>query len=103
LLPPATPGIIIVPVGVELSVNVVTDPRQAESAIKFATGRLKISITLLVVFVQLLMFVTVSSTVWNPAIVKLWEGFGCDEVLLPPEPGSPKFHCHKDIGPAPLV
>ncbi len=65
---------------------------QTVVAVNCATGDGPTLIVCCVVEVQPLVDVTVSVTVNEPVVENVCEGFCNAEVLLPPEPGSPKLH-----------
>ena len=72
-------------------INVVFDPRQGAVLVKDAVG---LGFTVAVrtaVLWQLLFVVAVSTTLYVPAEVNIWQGF-CKFEILAGEPGSPKFH-----------
>ena len=72
---------------VDWSVNWVTLPKQAVSAVKLATGRAFTVTAITTVSFQPFTLVTISCTSYVPALVKLCVGFCAVELLLIPDGG----------------
>ena len=82
--------------------NVVIEPRQAISAVKFATGNMLTSTVLAIVSWQPSVFITISVTVKVPGPEKKCIGFFAYEILPGPVSGSPKFQFQLIIAPPPF-
>jgi hypothetical protein len=88
--------------GTDMSVKVVRPPTQAVSAEKSAAGNIFTETVLIIVSWHPLMLLMIRVTVKDPLFVKAWDGFCMVDVLLTPDPGSPKFQFQEMTGLPPF-